>query len=48
MTIADYVDEIIALMIVAGYMAAWMMNNPMPAEPLMLIIGYYFGKKVIA
>jgi hypothetical protein len=39
-------DEIIAIAIVIGYLAAWFVNNPMPTEPLMIILGYYFGKKV--
>lgn len=47
MAIENYIDEIIALMIVSGAMMAWFMGNPMPSEPLMLILGYYFGKKVI-
>lgn len=46
MAIENYVDEIIAIMIVSGYIGAWFMGNPMPSEALMLVIGYYFGKKV--
>ena len=46
MDIMDNVDEIIAMMIVAGYLASWFVRNPMPTEPLMLVLGYYFGKKM--
>lgn len=38
-------DEIIALILVGSYVVAWFVN-PMPTEPLMIILGYYFGKKV--
>lgn len=44
----NYVDELIAVLIVTGYLLSWFVGNPMPTEPLMLIIGYYFGKKVVA
>lgn len=46
--ILDAIDEVIAVLIVIGYLASWFMGSPMPTEPLMIILGYYFGKKVNA
>lgn len=43
--IQNNTDEVIALVIVWAYVLAWFIN-PMPTEPLMIILGYYFGKKV--
>lgn len=43
--ITENTDEVIALIIVGGYVVAWFIN-PMPTEPLMIILGYYFGRKV--
>lgn len=45
MSYEKYVDEIIAVMIVAGYLIAWFGNNPMPAEILMIILVFYFRPK---
>ncbi len=45
--IDENTDEIIGILIVAGYVIAWFVGNPMPTEPLMVILGYYFGKKVV-
>lgn len=44
--ISENTDELIAIAIVSGYIVAWFLKNPMPTEPLMIILGYYFGKKV--
>lgn len=44
--VTDHTDECIALLIVGSYTIAWFVN-PMPTEPLMIILGYYFGKKMI-
>lgn len=44
--LTDATDEIIAVTIVSAYVLAWFIKNPMPTEPLMIILGYYFGKKV--
>jgi len=44
--ITENTDELIALMIVGSFIAYWFIN-PMPTEPLMVILGYYFGKKVV-
>ena len=41
-------DEVIAVTIVTAYVLSWFVKNPMPTEPLMIILGYYFGKKVTA
>lgn len=53
MTVSDVIkvikentDEVIAVVIVLAYVIAWFVKNPMPTEPLMIILGYYFGKKV--
>lgn len=46
MAIEEWIDEIIAIMVVGGYLASWFIMNPMPTEPLMLILGYYFGAKL--
>lgn len=43
--ITNHTDELIALLLVGAYIGAWFIN-PMPTEPLMIILGYYFGKKV--
>ena len=43
--IQNNTDELIAIFIVWAYIGAWFIN-PMPTEPLMVILGYYFGKKV--
>ena len=46
-------DELIALgtvgitMLVSGYQAVVGAELTMPTEPAMLVLGYYFGKKVI-
>lgn len=45
--IEENTDEIIALTIVVAYVASWLLSRPMPTEPLMIILGYYFGKKVL-
>lgn len=51
MSITDIIqnntDEAIAIIIVSAYVVSWFIN-PMPTEPLMVILGYYFGKKVIS
>lgn len=44
--ITENTDELIAVLITFGYIATWFMNNPMPTEPLMVILGYYFGKRI--
>ena len=44
--LTEATDEMIAIFIVLGYLAAWFIGNPMPTEPLMVILGYYFGKKM--
>ena len=51
MTITELIknetDELIALVIVFAYILAWLGRNPMPNEPLMIVLGYYFGKKAV-
>lgn len=43
--LTENTDEVIALIVVGAYVVAWFVN-PMPTEPLMIVLGYYFGKKV--
>jgi hypothetical protein len=43
--LTENTDEIIAILITGGWLLAWFIN-PMPTEPLMIVLGYYFGKKV--
>lgn len=45
--IKENTDELIALIIVLGFLLSWFIKNPMPTEPLMIILGYYFGKSSI-
>jgi len=44
--LTENTDEVIAILIVGGWLTAWFIN-PMPTEPLMVILGYYFGKKMV-
>ena len=50
--LSDNTDEIIALgvvlptIIVMGYQAIMQQEITMPTEPAMLILGFYFGKKI--
>ena len=50
--LSENTDEIIALgvvfptMIVMGYQAIMQQEITMPIVPAMMILGYYFGKKV--
>lgn len=50
--LSENTDEIIALgvvfptMIVMGYQAVMQQEITMPIVPAMMILGYYFGKKV--
>lgn len=39
-------DEIIALMVVGASIAGWFLRISIPSEPLMLVLFYYFGKKL--
>lgn len=46
MQLTEATDELIAVFVVAGYIIAWFVGNPMPTEPLMVVLGYYFGRRV--
>ena len=51
--LTENTDEIIALgvviptILVLGYQAIVTQDITMPTEPAMLILGFYFGKKVV-
>ncbi len=42
----EHTDELIALFVIGFYCFSWILKNPIPNEIPMVIIGYYFGKKV--
>ena len=41
-----FVDEIIALAVVFGYMLVPVIGIQMPEEALMMILAFYFAKKI--
>ena len=46
-TLSKNTDEIIALVVVGSTMAGYFISVTVPTEPLMLVLGYYFGKKMV-
>lgn len=44
--IQNNTDEMIAIGIVSAYIISWLIDKPMPTEPIMLILGFYFGRKI--
>lgn len=51
--LSENTDEIIAISVVVptilvlGYQAITGVETTMPTEPAMIILGYYFGKKMV-
>jgi len=42
-----YTDDVIAIVVVVGTFASYYVNDVnVPSEPLMLVLGYFFGKRV--
>jgi F0F1-type ATP synthase assembly protein I len=44
--LSENTDEIIALVVVGSTMLGYFISVSVPTEPLMLVLGYYFGKKM--
>lgn len=45
MTLENYTDDIIALSVVGGTIGSYYIGLDVPTEPMMLVLGYFFGKK---
>ena len=44
-----YTDDIIALIVVAGTFGSYYVNGvDVPNEPMMFVLGYFFGRKIAA
>lgn len=47
MDIQQYTDDIIAIVVVAATLGGYFIPEVnIPTEPMMLVLGYFFGKKV--
>jgi len=46
-TLSNNTDELLALIVTIATFASYYVNAGVPTEPLMIIIGYYFGKKIV-
>ncbi len=44
--LSENTDEIIALVVTGSTMAGYFVGIAVPTEPMMIVLGYYFGKKV--
>lgn len=45
--ISENTDEILAIVVVSATIISYFVGIDIPTEPMMLILGYYFGKKVV-
>lgn len=44
-----YTDDLIALIVVSATVGSYFVGNvDIPTEPMMLVLGYFFGKKAAA
>ena len=46
--LSENTDEIIALVVTCSTMIGYFVSIAVPTEPMMIVLGYYFGKKVAA
>jgi len=47
MSLEKYTDDIIALVVVSATLGGYFIAGvEIPTEPMMLVLGYFFGKKV--
>lgn len=44
--LSETTDEIIALVVTGATMIGYFVGVNVPTEPMMIVLGYYFGKKV--
>lgn len=44
-SIQEYTDDLIALVVVVATTGSYFIGVDVPTEPMMLVLGYYFGKK---
>ena len=44
--LSENTDEILALLVTTATLASYYVGVAIPSEPMMVILGYYFGKKV--
>ena len=45
--LSENTDEVLALVVVGSTMMGYFISVSIPTEPLMLVLGYYFGKKMV-
>ena len=45
--LSENTDEILALIVTTATIASYYANVNILTEPMMIILGYYFGKKVV-
>ena len=45
--LSNNTDEILALIVTIGTFGSYYVTATVPTEPLMIIIGFYFGRKVV-
>lgn len=45
--LSENTDEILALLVTGATLASYYVGVSIPTEPMMLVLGYYFGRKVV-
>ena len=45
MTLQEYTDDLLAIIVVSTTVGSYFVGIDVPTEPMMLVLGYFFGKR---